>query len=345
MISLEHANKSRVEGNQNDPLTSAEVGKLWTTYMGNSMARCVLRYFLQHVNDAEIRNVLEEAFRLADRLAQTVADLFVKENHPIPVGYTEEDVNLNAPRLYADEFYLHYLKYTGKAGISIYGIAIPLMSRQDVREFFTDCLVTTVQLINDVNVLLDAKGFLVKPPYIPAPKTIDFVKKQRYLNGFFGNIRPLQALEITHLYDNIQNNAVSGAVLVGFSQAAKLQQVKDYFKRGKQIAAKQYDILSELLNKDDLPTHPLMNHLVTDSTESPFSDKLMLFHKMDMFALRIRTYGNALAFSARHDVTAAYARLTVEVGNYVEDGANILIDLGWMEQPPQAADRDALSSQ
>jgi hypothetical protein len=235
------------------------------------------------------------------------------------------------------------LKYTGKAGISVYGIAVPLMTRQDVREFFTDCLFSTVKLMNDVNDVLETKGFLVKPPYIPAPQKIDFVKKQRYLNGFFGDVRPLQVLEITHLYDNIQNNAVSRAVLAGFCQSARLEQVRDYFKRGKEIATKQYDILSKLLNKDDLPAFPILDDLVTDSTVTPFSDKLMISHKMDMFSMRIRTYGNALAFSARHDIASALARFMVEVGNYVEDGANISIELGWMEQPPQAADREALS--
>lgn len=343
MQNLQQEIKSQVEGNKNNQLTSAEIGKLWATFMGNSMAKCVLSYFLQNVDDPDIRNVLDEALRLASRFTATVTDIFAREGHPIPIGFTEDDVNLDAPRMYADEFYLHYLKYTSKAGMSIYGIAVPLMSRPDVREFFTDCLQSTIQLVNDVNDLLDAKGLLVKPPYIPVPDRIDIVKKQRYLDGFFGDVRPLQSLEITHIYDNVQNNATSCAVLVGFCQAAKLEQVKNYFKRGKQIALKQYDILTRLLHKEDLPTHPLMNHLVTDSTVSPFSDKIMLSHKMDMFAMRVRTYGNALAFSARHDVSAAFARMIVEVGNYVEDGANTMIDLGWMEQPPQAADRNALT--
>ncbi|WP_127495516.1 DUF3231 family protein [Paenibacillus glycanilyticus] len=343
MQKLQDENKSQTEGDMSNKLTSAEIIKLWITYMGNSMARCVLRYFLQNVDDANIRDVLNEALQLADRFTRTVDNIFTQEGHPVPIGYTEEDVNVEAPRLYADEFYLHYLKYTSKAGISIYGIAVPLMSRPDVREFFTDCLVSTIKLINDVNDLLDAKGLLVKPPYIPVPDRIDFVKKQRYLDGFFGDVRPLQSLEITHIYDNIQNNATSCAVLVGFCQAAEREQIRNYFKRGKEIALKQYDILSRLLHKDDLPTHPLLNHLVTDSTVSPFSDKIMLTHKMDMFAMRVRTYGNALAFSARHDVAATFARFIVEVGNYVEDGANTMIDLGWMEQPPQAADRNALA--
>jgi len=344
MMKTELENTSVKQGDLSDKLTSAEIGKLWVTYSGNSMARCVLRYFLQHVDDTEIRHVLEEALQLANRFAQTVTDIFTKEQHPMPVGFTEDDVNLGAPRLFADEFYLHYLKYTGKAGINIYGIAVPLMSRPDVREFFTDCLVTTIKLMNDVNDLLYTKGFLIKSPYLPVPKKIDIVKKQGYLNGFFGDVRPLNALEITHLYDNVQNNAVSRAVLVGFCQSARLDQTRDYFRRGKEIASKQFDILSKMLLKEDLPSHTLLDHLVTDSTVSPFSDKLMVSHKLDMFSMRVRTYGNALAFGSRHDVAATYARFIAEVGNYAEDGANILIDLGWMEQPPQAADRDALSA-
>lgn len=344
MTKLELENTTITQANISDQLTSAEIGKLWVTFLGNSMSRCVLRYFLQHVDDVEIRNVLEEALQLSNRFTQTITDIFVRENHPVPTGFTEDDVNLGAPRLYADEFYLHYLKYTGKAGMSIYGIAVPLMTRPDIRKFYTDCLDSTIKLMNNVNDLLDTKGFLVKPAYIPVPKKIDIVKKQNYLNGFFGDVRPLNAIEITHLYDNVQNNAVSRAVLLGFCQAAKLDQVRNYFIRGKEIASKQYDILSKLLQKENLPTHTLLDHLVTDSIVSPFSDKLMVSHKLDMFSMRIRTYGNALAFSSRHDVAATYTRLLAEVGNYVEDGANIMIDLGWMEQPPQAADRDALTS-
>ncbi|WP_435164882.1 DUF3231 family protein [Paenibacillus glycanilyticus] len=143
-------------------LTSAEIGKLWITYMGNSMARCVLRYFLQNVDDANIRDVLNEALQLADRFTRTVDNIFTQEGHPVPIGYTEEDVNVEAPRLYADEFYLHYLKYTSKAGISIYGIAVPFMSRPDVREFFTDCLVGNY-VEDGANTMIDL-GWMEQPP-------------------------------------------------------------------------------------------------------------------------------------------------------------------------------------
>ena len=186
-----------------EKLTSAEMGKLWATYVGNTLAICVLRYYLQHIDDEDIKKVVGKALNLCESLVESIKEIFSKENFPIPMGFTDEDVNLGAPRLFSDEFYLHYLNYTSKAGMSIYSIAIPIMTRGDIRDFYINALNSTVRLITEVNELLMAKGFYVKPPQIPTPEKVDFIKKQNYLNGFLGDIRPLHALEIAHLYDNI----------------------------------------------------------------------------------------------------------------------------------------------
>ncbi|MFC4101630.1 DUF3231 family protein [Paenibacillus xanthanilyticus] len=142
---------------------------------------------------------------------------------------------------------------------------------------------------------------------------------------------------------NTENNATSKAVLLGFSQGAQLPEVRDYFLRGLGIATKHYNLFTKILQADFLSAPPSLDPLVLNNTQSPFSDRLMMFHKMDMFTVRIRAYGNALSMSARHDVASKYGRLMLEVGNYVEDGANIMIEHGWLEQPPQAADREALA--
>jgi hypothetical protein len=333
-----------IQTGTNEKLNSAEQGKLWAAYLGNTMAMCVLNFMLHHVEDQEIKGVVEQGLSLTVQFTKEIKLVFIQEDFPIPQGFTKDDVNVEAPRLFLDEFYLHYLKYTSKAGISLYGIAVPLMVRPDIRNFFTQCVESTMKLINRVNEILAAKGFLASPPFTPYPSKVDFIKRQSYLNGFFGDVRPLHALEIAHLYDNIENNTTSKAVLIGFSQVAQLEQAKSYFLRGKHIAAKQYDILSEMLQKEDLPSPTLLDALVTTSTFSPFSDKLMLFHKLDMFSMRIRTYGNALSLCARHDLAEKYGRMLLEIGNFVEDGANILIDHGWMEHPPEAADREAIAT-
>jgi hypothetical protein len=39
-----------------------------------------------------------------------------------------------------------------------------------------------------------------------------------------------------------------------------------------------------------------------------------------------------------------YTRIIAEIGLYAEDGAQLLIKNGWLEQPPLAADRETLAN-
>jgi hypothetical protein len=59
---------------------------------------------------------------------------------------------------------------------------------------------------------------------------------------------------------------------------------------------------------------------------------------------RIAHYGRSLGLSPRRDLGANYVRLTAEIALFTEDGANIMIDNGWLEQPPHATDRDQLTN-
>lgn len=328
----------------NIPLTSAEVGKLWTTYEGNSMAACVLKYFLKNVEDVDIKSLLELALHNSKSYVQTIKEIFTKEKFPTPVAFTDEDVNLNAPRLYSDRFYLNYLKYDVKAGMSVYSVAVPLMARLDISAFFTKCLLETTDLCNRINQTLLSKGLFVRPPVVPVPEKVEFITKQSFFNGYFGQVRPLQALAICHLYDNIQNSALTKAKQMGFSQVAKSQQAREYFLKAKSIANKQIDVFSSLLTAEDLPAPPSLDDEVTVSTVAPFSDKLMLFHTIESATMRARAYGNSLSFNARHDVAVTYARLVTEIGNLIEDGVNIMIDHQMLEEPPLAADRELLTT-
>ncbi|MBY0122481.1 DUF3231 family protein [Bacillus sp. S/N-304-OC-R1] len=331
-----------MEHQDRSSLTSAEIGKLWATYMGNTMAKCVLSYFQHHTEDEDIKRVVGTALNFSERLIVEIKDIFKQENFPVPAGFSDEDVNLDAPRLFADELYLHYLKYTGKAGVSIYSIAIPLMTKKNIRDFFINALNSTVKLITEVNDVLMEKGFYIKPPLIPIPENVDFVKKQNYLNGFLGDVRPLHALEISHLYDNIENNVTSKALLIAFSQVAKMGSIERFMLRGKEITSKHIENCIQQLHNDNLPALLLLDNLVSTSTIAPFSDKLMLWHKIDMFSMKIRTYANAASLNGRRDIGAMYARFLLDISLYVEDGANIMIDQGWMEKVPQAADRKKL---
>ncbi len=329
------------KSDSSEKLTAAEMGKLWATYMGNNMSTRILSYFRQHVDDEDIKKLLENGLNFSKEFTGRIEEIFNKENIPIPIGFTDEDVNLGAPRLFEDQFYVHYLKYALKAGLSIYSVAMPLVFREDVKEFYHYCMKTAITLLEQIKGVLKEKGFIMKPPEIPIPEKVEFVQKD-FLNGFFGQVRPLHALEIAHLYDNIENNATSEALILGFGQVAKQENIRKLFQKGKEITHKASEQYMEKLYNENLPSPSFLDHLVTTSTFSPFSDKIMLFHKVDMFSMKIRTFGNSLAVNGRHDIGFMYTRTLMNVTLFVEEGAKIMIENGWMEKPPEAADRDTL---
>ncbi|MCH6264898.1 DUF3231 family protein [Neobacillus citreus] len=336
---LKPINLSPKKSDEGQPLKSVEIAKLWAMYVGNSMSMQFLSYFLQHCKDEHIKTLLENGLALSKNFIQRIEGFFKKDNFPIPVGFTKDDVNLEAPRLYQDEFYVHYLKYAAKAGLSIYGVAIPLMMREDVREFFIHCNMCTDIFLGQINNVLAEKKLIVDPPAIQTPKRVDFVQKQSYLNGFVGDVRPLNALEITHLFDNTENNTTSKALLLGFYQTVQDEKIKALFKRGLDMTDKSVKQYQGKLHMEHMQSPSYLDHLVTTSTFPPFSDKIMLFHKVDMFSMKIRAYGNSIAVSPRRDLGFLYGRNLLNVGLFADDGANILIDKGWLESPPQAFER------
>jgi hypothetical protein len=324
---------------ETQPLRTFEMGKLWATYMGNSMSIQILSYFLQHCEEENIKLLLENGLALSKDFTQRIEGFFKDENFPIPIGFTKEDVNLSAPRLYKDEFYVHYLKYAAKAGMSLYAVAVPLVMREDIREFFIYCNECTTVFLGQINNVLLERKFIAEAPIIPIPDGIDKVATQSYLNGYFGNVRPLQALEIIHLWDNIENNVTSMALLLGFHQIVQDQKIKTLFKRGLVMTDKAVKQYKEKLHLEHIQSPSYLDHLVTPSKYPPFSDKIMLFHKVDMFAMKMRSFGNSLAVTARRDISFLYGRTLINIGLFVDDGMNILIDKRWVESPPKAYDR------
>jgi len=252
------------KSNFNGKLTAPEMGKLWATYMGNSMSNCILNYFLQHVEDQDIKKLVEHAKRLTEEFQRSVKEIFIKENIPLPHGFTEDDVNLSAPRLFADEVYVHYLKYAAKAGLSIYSIAIPLMYREDVRNFLTYCMNSTMELVEEIKTILMDKSLIIEPPIIPAPEQVRIADTD-YLSGFVGDVRPLHALEIAHLYDNIENNVTSKALIMAFSQVAKREKVRDIFIKGKDITNKAVERYMEKLHYESLPAPGFIDVFTTNT--------------------------------------------------------------------------------
>lgn len=332
-----------MEDKTNVQLTAAEVSTIWTQYINDTLAVCVNTYFLEKVEDEEVRPVIESTLNVAKKNISNIKDIFTKEKFPIPIGFTDEDVNLRAPKLFSDTFVLMYLREMSILAMAASSAALGLTTRSDIVTFHKSVLKEAVNLQDKTRKLMLKQGTYVRPPYISTPDKADFVETQHFLDGFFGKKRTLTSVEITHLFLNIQTNSIGKALMMGFAQTAKNEEVKKFLLRGKKIAHKHMEIFGGILLKEDIPAPMSWDSAVSDITTNVFSDKLIMFHVSAMIAAGIGNYGTAMAASPRRDLGLRYASLIPEISLYAEDGANIMIKHGWMEEPPKADDHEALA--
>ncbi|MBM7571335.1 DUF3231 family protein [Aquibacillus albus] len=330
-----------MEPERNINLTSAELSGLWTTYINDSMAIPVIEYYLKHTTDEKIKDVLTFAKSLSKQHLEEITVIFNEEKFPIPYGFTNDDVNVEAPQLFSENFHLAYIYYMGKSGMEAYSMALSFSARNDLCELFNKYWNQSAELMKKSMDILLEKGIFTRPPFMPVPEQVEFVQNKSYLNGWFGGKRPLNAIEATHVFGNMKTNEMGKTLITGFAQVAKSQQVRDFFIRGKKIATKHTGVFSSLLQKSDLPATMTADATVFPSNTPPFSDKLMMFHISAMTSIGIGKYGIAMSVCTRHDLAFQYGKLLAEIGTYAEDGADIMIENKWMEQPPQVPNYEA----
>jgi hypothetical protein len=324
-------------------LTASELSYLWTSYLANSMSVCVLKFFLVHIDDNEIKALITYACALSQKHVEFIRDTFSKEQIQIPQGFTEQDVNLFAKRLFSDVFYLRYIRNMSKGGLVTYGRVLQNVYRKDIRSFYSECLMDTLELDTKATMILLEKGLATRPPVIPYPQKLEFVHKQSFILEGLGRREAITGTEVTNLYANVLTNHLGTAITTAFSQVAKSKKVRKYLLRGKDVSLKHIKVLSSYLEMNSLSIPSSFEQEVTDSTEAPFSDKLMLFHFSLMIYAGVGNYGIAISESQRTDLVVDYSRFNMEVLKLSEDGANLMIENEWLEQPPLSANRRDLA--
>lgn len=324
-------------------LCAPEMSALWTQYMFDTMSICFIKYALEHLEDRDIIDVYEKALEYSERHVKDIEEFFKGEEYPIPQGFTEKDVNPKAPRLFQDPFYLYYMYIMTLQGLTGYSLSLSTSIRSDLRKHYIRCNEETTILFELILDTLLTKGLFTRPPILTPPKKSDFVKEQSFLTGWFGERRPLTAIEVGDISFNMNKMNLHVALKVGFCQIAKSRKVRQYINRGMEISNKHIDIFSTIFNEEKLNSPISWQSLVTNSTTSPFSDKFMMYQVQLSTQIAIAFYGTALSVSSRRDIGKHYVTLTGELLKYAEDGANLMIEKGWLEQPPLASDRRTLS--
>ncbi|MFZ3579710.1 DUF3231 family protein [Virgibacillus sp. DJP39] len=341
--SQEAGKKEIQEHQQHRKLAASELGDLFANYLGDSLFACVIEHHLNVVKDDEINDYLKFTLDVSQKHLNSIKAIYTKEDIPLPVGFGEQDIRKEAPRLFSDIFIVFYLTEMSRAGLITYGSALSGSSRQDIMDYFTECIQDSIEIYKKGIHLLLSKGMDITPPSTPYPKKVDFVEKSSFISAVAGKLRPLTALEIKSLQININTNVLGKSIMLGFSQVASSDKLRKYFRDGAQLADKQIKQLGKYLTEANLSTPKLMDANITDSTTPPFSDKLMLYHTSLANAIGMQDYGIAISKILRHDLHLQFLTLSSGIGKFANDGLNLTLDYGWLEEPPTAADRKKLS--
>lgn len=335
-----------METNSPIRLSAPEIASLWTQYIFDTMSICFFRYALEHIEDYEVKSIYQTSLEISKKHVEEITVFLLKENHPIPRGFTEkEDVNIHAPRLFQDPFYLNYIYIMTLQGMTGYALSVSNSIRSDLRKYFKTCMSETMELFDQSIDLMLSKGLFTRPPIITPPESIDFVKHQSFLTGWLGDRRPLNAIEIGDISFNLLKMHLHAALKVGFIQVAQSKEVRQHFTRGLDIANKHINIFESVFKEDKLNSPISWQSMITNSTSVTFSDKYMMYQIQLSAQLSISYYGSALSVNARRDLGAKYLRLILELLHFADDGANIMIKNGWLEQPPLASDRESLAKE
>jgi hypothetical protein len=324
------------------PLVSSEISGIWNSYIGETLLACIFKCFSNRVDDDETRVILQNTLDSSNQRIHVLTNLFHAEKLPIPAVFTDNDINIDAPRLYTDSFYLQYVAYASKIAMHNYSITLSRIARSDLRDYFSKCIFESVDLYNKTAELSLSKGIFIRSPHVEVPKEVQYIKNESFMLNWFQKKRPSLADEITQISSNINDTIIRRAIVTGFYQVCKDKKISDHLSNALTVSAQHISGLASLLTDENIPIPATSDSYVTDSTISPFSDKLILNKLLLMYRIKVSCMGMAMADINRSDLKTIFMKYLDESTKNAENTAAILIDRGWLEQPPQAINHENL---
>ncbi|THE12492.1 DUF3231 family protein [Bacillus timonensis] len=328
----------------NDPkpisLTASELGYLWTGYSINEMSMWYLIMFQKHSKDEDIKNIYDYALENTTKMLQTRKEILSNEDYPVPVGFSESDINKNSSSLFSDRFLLIYLHKATRLGLEFHSKALSLSTRADVRKYNMECLQSAISLYERVVNLLLTKGIYWRTPHLPPPTSPEHIQKSSYLNGWFGSIRPMNSMEIANLYSIIDLLNITETLFIGFAQTTESEEVVDLISDGVTVVKKQSNALCGLLVEEHLPNPPVYSAEITGTKKRVFSDRIIVTHMAGLFGSLLSLYGYSLGSVMKHDLLAAYIAQIAKAGAFSEKVTKFLIKKEWLEKVPGAIQRE-----
>lgn len=323
----------------NNKLTSTEITNLITQYEQETLSVCISKYVLTTVKDAQIYSLYKRSLDLSEKHLKKLKELFIAEKFPVPHGLTEQDVNLKAPPLFTDSFWLEYLYSVIHIGLSGYSLSLSVSVRKDIRDYFYQCNLEAMDLYNQITDLLLAKGNFEPPPHFAVPEKVEYINNKGYSLNVLGKKRPLNTSEAGNIYVNLKMTRVAKGLCLGFQQVTGSQEVKEFLGEVLEVINKNYTIFSGVLLENNLQVPSLLDTQVTKSSIAPFSDKLMMKKAGFLLGASLSYYGTAMVASMRVDLIAHCEAAILRGLKLLPNWGSIAIRNQWIEKLPEADSR------
>jgi hypothetical protein len=303
-------------------------------------------YFKEKTIDKEAQNIITAYINDLQNIKNVLTNIFTNEKAVIPIAFDEKDIIKDSPALFDDIFHIMFLRQMTKLTFghsSVYTAVSYMKEVHDILKLNYD--ISDKYYVMTTNYLL-GKGVLAKPPYVTMPKQVEFIEDKNYMSGMglFSDKRALNTIEVGYINESIENNIFGMQLITGFAQVAKENEVKEYFIEGKELAKKFVTELSDILLQSDIQPPSTWAGKATDSTQAPFSDKLMMYITNLISSSSIGYNALGTSFSMRSDLHSKLAKISKDTFDYAKKGGKIMIEHKWMEEPPQMEDRNKLTN-
>ena len=326
-------------------LTSSKIGSLWGEYVNGTMTDIVNRYMFSIIEDESIKIVFDDAIKTFEKQKNRIATFMENEGFPVPIGFTESDLNKGTERLFTDIFCLNYLHIMTLHGLLGHTTSLSVTVRKDLRDFYDSCDNDAKRMYHQTIELMLEKGTFQRDPLFYPAQNPQFISSQDFKDGLLGKGRRLAATEIIFLSFNLKKSVMSKTLSIGFSQVSQSKEVRKFLEDTEKTSDNQIQSLAKILHKDNLPVPKSTETEVTVSTDSPFSDKLMLYHIGFLFQTAQAYQGAGLAAAMRTDLVTTYESIILKNLMVTKSWFNIMVKNKWLEQPPLAPNRKEIAKE
>ncbi|WP_342046822.1 DUF3231 family protein [Bacillus sp. OTU530] len=318
-------------------ITSSEIGTLWSTYGEKTFILRVLEYLIPNADDQKAEQIMTTLYKNLSTYVEKIETLFENEGAAVPIGFSSQDVNIHAPKLFENGFDIMFIRTIKEVSMALYTLNMGKSYREDIINIYKDLTAITQGCYNECTQYLLERDILTRPPFIPMPISAEYINDLHYLNGLnlMGDTRQLNTIEFSSLYHGMETNKIGMILMAAFSQVAQEKEVQQYFHKGMEISKKIVKEFSKILLDDDISPTLSSGGNTTNSKNSPFSDKLMMYCNFLLCSLSIGGNAFGFAFNLRNDLKMKALLVAKDIVDYASDGTKLMVKKGWIEKPPE----------